>query len=167
MLTLATAYDYGRLIEALLLPSPLAQKRIDEVNDGDIHLFIGELSRRKTRSGQLVGPRRINMIIARLRTIFSIAKRRKLVAEDPMVFVKNLREPKGEVDPFTLEEAKRVIDTATGQDRAIITVLIFCGLRPNEAFALRWEDVDFDREQLKNSPQHTSLLRNRPPEDRI
>ena len=33
--------------------------------------------------------------------------------------------------------------------RAIITVLIFCGLRPNEAFALRWEDVDFDREQLR------------------
>ena len=66
-----------------------------------------------------------------------------------MVFVKNLREPKGEVDPFTLEEAERLIDTATGQDRAIITVLIFCGLRPNEAFALRWEDVDFDREQLR------------------
>src|SRR5216683_2334688 len=89
------------------------------------------------------------LIKARLRTIFSVAKRRKLVAEDPMVFVKNLREPKGEVDPFTLEEAERLIDTATGQDRAIITVLIFCGLRPNEAFALRWEDVDFDREQLR------------------
>src|SRR5260370_12360682 len=76
VLTLATAYDYERLIKALLLPSPLAQKRIDEVNDGDIHLFMGEMSRRKTRSGQPVGPRRINMIIARLRTIFATAKRR-------------------------------------------------------------------------------------------
>jgi integrase len=66
VLTLATAYDYDRLIKALLLPAPLAQKRIDEVNDGDVHLFIGELLRRKTRSGQRVGPRRINMIVARL-----------------------------------------------------------------------------------------------------
>ncbi len=149
VLTLATAYDYERLIQVLLLPSPLAQKPIDVVNDGDIHLFIGELSRRKTRSGQPVGPRRINMIIARLRTIFATAKRRKLVPEDPMVFVQNLREPKAEVDPFELEEVEQIIDTATGQDRAIITVLIFCGLRPNEALALRWQDVDFDRRILK------------------
>jgi integrase len=89
------------------------------------------------------------MMIARLRTIFSIAKRRKLITEDSMPYIKNLREPKGEVDPFTLEEAERLIDTAIGQDRAIITVLIFCGLRPNEAFELRREDVDFDRDQLK------------------
>src|ERR1700722_16189781 len=88
------------------------------------------------------------MILARLRTIFSIAKRRKLVSEDPMPFVQNLREPKAEVDPFELEEAERLINTATGQDRGIVTVLIFCGLRPNEALALRWQDVDFDREQL-------------------
>src|SRR5215469_9396241 len=149
VLTPATAYDYDRLIKALLLPSPLAQKRIDEVNDGDIHLFMGELSKRKTRSGEPIGPRRINMIIARLRTIFSVAKRRKLVDEDPMLFVQNLREPKAEVDPFELEEAERLIDGATGQDRAIVTVLVFCGLRPNEALALRWQDVDFDRRILK------------------
>jgi len=89
------------------------------------------------------------MMIARLRTILSIAKRRKLLSEDPMVFVKNLREPKGDVDPFTLEEAEQLVKTATGQDRALITVLVLCGLRPNEALALHWEDVDLDREQLR------------------
>jgi integrase len=152
VLTLATAYDYDRLIKALLLPTPIAQRPIGQIDDGDINRFLGELMKRKGLNGQLMGPRRINMMIARLRTIFSVAKRRKLIGEDPMVFVKNLREPKGEVDPFTLEEAERLIDTATGQDRAIITVLIFCGLRPNEAFALRWEDVDFDREQIRIRP---------------
>ncbi len=73
------------------------------------------------------------------------AKRRKLIADDPMVFVQNLREAKADVDPFTLEEAQRLI----GQDRAIITVLVFCGLMPDGALALRWEDVDFEREQLR------------------
>ncbi len=148
-ITMATAYDYGRLISALLLPAPVAQKPLNGIDDGEINRFLGELMKRKGVNGQQIGPRRINMMIARLRTIFSIAKRRKLIAEDPMPYIKNLREPKGEVDPFTLEEAERLIDTATGQDRAIIAVLIFCGLRPNEAFALRWEDVDFDREQLR------------------
>ena len=95
MLTVATAYDYERLIKALLLPSPPAQKRIDEVNDGDINRFVGELMKRKGLGGRLIGPRRINMIIARLRTIFATAKRRKLISDDPMAFVQNLREPKG------------------------------------------------------------------------
>ena len=149
VLTLATAYDYDRLIKALLLPSPLAGKPINEIDDGHLNRFLGELMKRKGLNGQLIGPRRINMIIARLRTIFSTAKRRKLIAEDPMVYVRNLREAKAEVDPFTLEEAERVLKTATGQDRTLIAVLIFCGLRPNEALALRWEDVDFDREQLR------------------
>jgi len=149
VLTLATAYDYDRLIKALLLPAPLAQRPITQIDDGDINRFLGELMKRKGLNGQLIGPRRINMIIARLRTIFSTAKRRKLIPEDPMVFVKNLREAKAEVDPFTLEEAERLIDAATGQDRTLVSVLIFCGLRPNEALALRWEDIDFDREQIR------------------
>jgi integrase len=149
VLTLATAYDYDRLIKALLLPAALAQKPIDQIDDGDINRFLGELMKRKGLNGQLIGPRRLNMMIARLRTMFSIAKRRKLIAEDPMVFVKNLREPKGEVAHFTLDAAERLIDAATGQDRTLITVLIFCGLRPNEALALRSEDVDFEREQLR------------------
>ena len=37
------------------------------------------------------------------------------VPEDPMLFVQNLREPKAEVDPFELEEAERLINSATGQ----------------------------------------------------
>ena len=148
-LSVATAYDYDRLLKALLLPASLAQKRLEAIDEGDLSRFLGELMKRKGLNGQPIGPRRINLMIARLRTIFSTAIRRKLVAEDPMVFIKNLREPKGDVDPFTFEEAARLIKTATGQDRALVTLLIFCGLRPNEALALHWKDVDFDREQLR------------------
>jgi hypothetical protein len=116
-LTVATGYDYDRLIKALLLPAPIAEKHLAAIDDGDISRFLGGLMKRKgLNGGQPIGPRRINMMIARLRTILSIAKRRKLINEDPMLFVKNLREPKGDVDPFTLEEAERLIKTATGQD---------------------------------------------------
>src|SRR5262249_48476356 len=60
-------------------------------------------------------------------------------------YVDNLREPKPDVDPLTLDEAQRLLATASGQDRALFTVLIFAGLRPNEALALKWNDIDFDR----------------------
>ena len=57
MLTVATAYDYDRLIKALLLPSPLAQKPISQIDDGEINRFLGELMKRKDLNGQLIGPR--------------------------------------------------------------------------------------------------------------
>ena len=98
-LAMATAYDYGRLIKAVLLPAPLAQKPIDQIDDGDINRFLGELMKRKGLNGPQIGPRRINMMIARLRTIFSIAKRRKLIAEDPMPYIKNLSRAKGRRRP--------------------------------------------------------------------
>src|SRR5258708_2281452 len=104
VLTLATAYDYDRLIKALLLPATLAQKPIDQIDDGDINRFLGELMKRKGLNGQLIGPRRINMMIARLRTIFSIAKRRKLIAEDPMSSVKTRANPKAKAVPSTRAE---------------------------------------------------------------
>ncbi len=148
-ITPATLYDYERLLKTYILPSKLADMRIDAIDDGDVKRFVVEVQEKRTRKGAPVKPRRINMALARLRTIFATAKRRKLVTEDPMAYVDNLREPKSEVDPLTLEETQRLLAVATGQNRAIFTVLIFAGLRPNEALALRWEDIDFGREVIK------------------
>jgi integrase len=66
-----------------------------------------------------------------------------------MKYVDNLREPKPDVDPLTLEEAEHLLASAPGQDRGIFTVLIFAGLRPNETLALSWNDIDFDREVIR------------------
>ena len=148
-ITPETLYDYERLLQTYILPSKLASMRIDTIDDGDVKRFIAEVQAKRTRKGEPVKPRRINMAVARLRTIFATAKRRKLIAEDPMEYVENLREPKSEVDPLTFEEVQNLLAAATGQDRAVFTVLIFAGLRPNEALALRWEDIDFDREVIK------------------
>ena len=148
-ITPATLYDYERLLETYILPLKLASMRIDAIDDGHVKRFVAEVQAKRTRKGEPVKPRRINMAVARLRTIFATAKRRKLIAEDPMGYVDNLREPKSEVDPLTFEEAQRLLAAATGQDRAVFTVLIFAGLRPNEALALEWKDIDFDRELIK------------------
>jgi integrase len=148
-LSAATAYDYLTILRTHILPSKLSEKRLEAIDDGDITRLIGELRQKHTRYGGLVSDRRINMVIARLRTIFATARRRKLISDDPMKYVDNLREPKPEVDPLTLDEAERLLAAASGQDRAIFTVLIFTGLRPNEALALSWNDVDFDREVIR------------------
>ena len=147
-LTAATAYDYLTILRTHIVPSKLNEKRLDAIDDGDI-TRIGELRQKHTKYGGLVSDRRVNMVIARLRTIFATARRRKIISDNPMKYVDNLREPKPDVDPLTLEEAERLLAAAPGQDRGIFTVLIFTGLRPNEALALSWNDVDFDREVIR------------------
>ena len=114
------------------------------MDDGDVSLLVKELAEHKTRRKKPLSPRRIDVVIARLRTIFATAHRRKLTANDPMPHVANLCEPKHDVDPFDLTEALRIIDAAEGWERAFLSVLLFTGMRPNEALALSWDSIDFE-----------------------
>jgi len=144
-LTPATRYDYESLINVHLKPHALAAMRVSEIDDGTINRFISDLRAKTKRDGAALSPRRINMVIARLRTMFATAYRRKLIESDPMRHVVNLRQPKSEVDPFDLDEARRIIEAAPGWERAFLTVLLYTGMRPGEALALHWDAIDWDR----------------------
>ena len=118
--------------------------RLSAINDGDVNRFIRDLQTKKTRSKKPLSNRRINMVISRLRNIFATAYRRKLVAENPMLHVENLREAKSEVDPFDLDQALRIIEAAQGWERPFVTVLWFMGMRPGEVLVLIWDAIDWD-----------------------
>ena len=94
--------------------------------------------------GKPLGARSVNMLIARLRTIFATAYDRGIISGNPMLRVKNLREAKPEVDPFDLAETLRLLDAAKDWERPFLTCLLFAGLRPNEALALSWDHIDFE-----------------------
>ena len=141
-LTAATRYDYESQLRFHLLPHPLAAMRLGAINDGHVNRFIRDLQAKQTRSKKPLSNRRINMVISRLRDIFATAYRRKLIAENPMLHVENLRETKSEVDPFDLDETLRIIVAAQGWERALLTVLLFTGMRPGEALALRLKAID-------------------------
>jgi integrase len=148
-ITKAVHYDYKLLLKTRVHGHEVARKPIAEVNDGDVSLLIKDLTEHKTRRKKPLSPRRINMVIARLRTIFAAAHRRKLIADDPMPHVANLREPKHDVDPFDLAEALRIIDAAEGWERGFLSVLLFTGMRPNEALALSWDSIDFEHRLIR------------------
>ena len=93
--------------------------------------------------------RSVNSVLAGLRTIFGVARRRKLIADDPTAYVAKLREEKPEVDPFDHDEVRSLLDAAVGWERCFLAVLLFAGLRPNEAFALRWDDLDWQHGQIR------------------
>jgi integrase len=147
-----TLKDYSYQLRSHVFSHELADKPIRSIDDGDIKRFIADLKAKRLAAGYDEGnTRRLNMVLARLRTIFATAARRRgtdgrtIVDVDPMRFVSNLRQMKPEIDPLTLDEVKRLLAAATGQFKNLLAVLIFTGMRPGESLGLRWEDIDRDR----------------------
>ncbi len=160
-LTQSSRYDYNSLLKAHILPHAIASMGLSTIDDGHLNRFVGDIraktkppkkpKRKKrgeknaaaTEPPKPLSPRRVNMVIARLRSIFATAYRRKLIADDPMRHVANLREPRRDADPFDLEETRRIIEAAEGWERAFVTVLLYTGMRPGEVLALYWDAIDW------------------------
>jgi integrase len=143
-LTPRVVHDYRLMLKRMLLSHSLARTPLSEIDDGDVARLIKHLCGQKARDGRPLGPRSVNMLIARLRTIFATACDRGLIEANPMRRVKNLRECKPEVDPFDLSESLKLLDAAEDWERAFLVCLLFAGLRPNEALALGWDHIDFE-----------------------
>lgn len=145
-LTAATRYDYESLIKTHLLPHPIAALPLTRIDDGAITGFVNQIAAKTLPRNpeQIISHRRVNMVIARLRTIFATACRRGLIPADPMRHIKNLRLRRPDVDPFDLNETQRIIDAAQGWEKAFFATLLYTGMRPGEALALRWDAIARD-----------------------
>ncbi|MCC6581447.1 MAG: tyrosine-type recombinase/integrase [Phycisphaeraceae bacterium] len=85
------------------------------------------------------------------RHFFEVARRRKLIAENPLVHLKGA--VKG--DParrmfVPADDVRKVVDVATdAQWKLLIALARWGGLRtPSEPLALTWQDVDFERQRF-------------------
>ena len=78
-----------------------------------------------------------------------------------------------EAEVLTPEEAKRLMAVLRGSEFEVpILMGLFCGLRPTEYLALRWQDVDLERRELRvrqerphlceGGPRHRAHGRKRP-----
>lgn len=54
-----------------------------------------------------------------------------------------------EVDPFTAEERKLIINEASGEVKWLIQFILFSGLRLGEALALKWSSVNLAERKIK------------------
>ncbi|MGU0693479.1 tyrosine-type recombinase/integrase [Pseudomonas aeruginosa] len=91
----------------------------------------------------------------KLSTILDSAVKDGLIKKNPMAPLEKPRVSKKLVDPFTRDEAQRIIQhlyaTLGKYSRiyaALYEFLFFTGLRPGEAFALRWDEVDEEARRI-------------------
>ncbi len=143
--------SYQTSIEAALniyLRPTFGSKACDLIMKADILGFRGKLiAECGDGERQPLSPSRINQVMMVLRSILIEASER-YAFDHPWKGIKRLKEPKSEVDPFTLAEVKRILDKVRPDMRDYYVVRFFTGMRSSEVDGLRWHNVGIDRREI-------------------
>lgn len=93
--------------------------------------------------------------LVRLRTILEDAVREGLIAKNPATLIDVPKRKKKEPDPFSQDEANRIIEHLYKGTHwpstiyaAFFEFIFFTGLRLQEAIALRWDAIDLPNRQM-------------------
>ena len=123
---------------------PVGLVRMDRLTPEGIQSLYGWLQRERG-----LAPRTIRSLHAVLRQGLTYAVQTSALGRNPADLVVLPRQDRREVIAMTADEAGRFLEAAKA-DRyfALWCVLLAGGLRPGEALALRWADVDLDAGKL-------------------
>ncbi len=133
-------------VEKYLLPA-FGDKVLSQITKADILDFRSSLAGVPGKKGGNLSASRINHIMSPLRMILNEAANRYNFSS-PYHGIKSLKVPRTDVEPFTLEEVKLIIDNVRPDFTNYYTVRFFTGMRTSEIDGLQWKYVDFDRRQI-------------------
>lgn len=137
----STLVSYESMINHHIVPG-LGHHRIDRLRPQHIAAFYRQRSEILTASSV----RRLHAI---LRRALTVAVRWGLIERNPVLMVDPPPMTRHEIQPYTVEEARRFLDAVDGHRlRARWIIGVSLGLRQGETLGLRWEDVDLTRSQL-------------------
>lgn len=134
------------IIEKHYLPH-FGGKRVGQITRLDILQLRTSLAKVKGRNGNLTA-NRINKIIDPLKRIFEEAADRYQFTT-PFSRIKPLKIRRSDVQPFTLAEVGKILESVRADFKNYFTVRFFTGLRTGEIDGLKWKYVDFARKLIK------------------
>lgn len=126
-----------------LLPT-FGEKTVGQITKADILAFRAVLSQRPGRRGATLSGKRVNAVMMPLRQILTEAADRYEFLT-PYRNIKPLKVQKSDVEPFSLDEVRLIIDRVRPDYRNYYIVRFFTGMRTGEIDGLQWRYVDFER----------------------
>ena len=121
---------------------------VGNISRADVLAFRAQLSELPgKKAGETLSAARINTILVPLRMILREAADRFEFA-NPYRNIKQLKVPRTHVDPFTLNEVRKILDTVREDFLPYFTLRFFTGMRSGEVHGLKWKYVDFERRQI-------------------
>lgn len=111
--------------------------RMDRIQAEHIERLYRKLSAKGLK------PATVHQAHRTLRTALNEAMRRGHIAHNPVLIAKAPRQVEQEIDPFTVEEAQRILkETEQRRNGVRFALALTLGLRQGEALGLQWRDVD-------------------------
>lgn len=120
---------------------------VDRAAIMDFRRRLAEPTERKGRRRAVLSPATINRIVGILRMILAEASLRFGI-DNPCLEIKRLKLQRTEIEPFTLEEMRRILSAVRADYRPYLTFRFLTGLRSAEANGLKWKYVDFERSEV-------------------
>ena len=134
-------------LEKHILPV-LGEVQLDEIAKSTVLSFRANLARIPRRNGSVgLSPSRINHVMVPLRSIMNEAAERYEFSS-PFKNIKPLKVGRTDVDPFTLEEVRQLIEHVRPDYKNYLIVRFFTGVRTGELHGLKWKHVDFEHRQI-------------------
>lgn len=133
-----------QILDSRLIPK-FGNQAVSSIRREDILTFRSTLAKDSGRKkDSMISPRRINAIVLVLKQVLNEAADRYHFST-PTERIKQLKIPKSDVNPFTLEEVQLIIATVRKDFKNYFTVRFFTGMRTGEVDGLIWKYVDFER----------------------
>ncbi|MBI0426230.1 Arm DNA-binding domain-containing protein [Psychrobacter sp. NG27] len=136
------------ILDKYLLPE-FGGKAVHAIKKSDLLTFRSSLAKvRYGKDGQSsLSVARINQIMILLRMILEEASDRHEF-EMPYKNIKNLKQARPDVNPFTLSEVWLILKHVRADYRPYYTIRFFTGMRTSEIDGLKWDCINFDRWEI-------------------
>jgi len=129
-----------------LIPA-FGEKEVSRITKGEILKFRASLAKVSNGAKSGLSPDRINHIMTPLRMILDEAANRHNFST-PFVGIKQLRVPKTDVDPFSLNEVNTFLANVRPDYHNYYLVRFYTGLRTAEIDGLKWRHVNLQRREI-------------------
>ena len=87
----------------------------------------------------------VNREVSFLKASFNLAIKNRKATENPVRFVKKLKEPDGRVRFLSHEEITKLLDACNKYFRPIVICALTTGMRRNEILDLQWKNVNMNK----------------------
>jgi integrase len=139
----AHARTYRRhLVSSRPLLKHFAGWMLTEIDSGSVEKYKQQrVSEVSARTGRRFRPATINRELAALRAIFNLAMKHGLVKTNPVRGLRFLREDNEQTRVVSFEEETRYLAAAKRRLGEVATLILNTGMRPEEVYRLKREDV--------------------------
>jgi integrase len=131
----------GNLVTKHVINGTIGGRRIAEISEVDLQRWINSYVNAGASQSLLKG------LLLHTRAIWKHARKKKIITENPTEDLRAKSKRRVSERYLSIDECQRLLAVLVGRDHLIVRMAIQLGLRPEELFALRRDDVQ--GEQLR------------------